>query len=266
MNIYLKNEYDKIMYYLIVYPCKFYVDDGGKNLVKRDLLFHQYNNFVNLLTNLGIKVQFLDLTNSAEQVYTRDIGFVVRDIFFVSKLKSPERQSETEPLMNFIKTYNLKHYVMQNPIEGGDVVIRDEVLFIGASDRTSLEAIKEVQQVLNENNVDIKAVPVAFDRSKIHLDCVFNTLDRDNCLVTDYLYDTEIIQKYIKNCIKLDKTAADELGTNYVYLGERKLITNSKSTCTLLKEIGFDPYYTDFSEIIKGSGSLGCSTLPILRH
>lgn len=266
MNIYLKNEYNKIVYYLLVYPSKFYIDDNCQNKADMKLMYSQYNNFVNLLINLGVKVQFLDITNSTEQVFTRDIGFVINDIFFVSKIKSPTRQPETEPLMNFIKTHNLKYYVMNNSIEGGDVILHDEVLFIGVSDRTSMEAIKEVQFVLDDNNMAIKTVPINFDKSKIHLDCVFNTLDRDNCLVTDNVYDIDIIQKHIKNCFKLDKTAADKLGTNYVYLGDKKIITHNKDAYELLKRIGFEPYYTDFSEILKGSGSLGCCTLPILRH
>lgn len=264
MNIHLENEYDKIIYYLMVYPSNFYAN--GQNHVDMKLVFHQYNEFVNLLVNLGVKVQFLDITNSTEQVFTRDIGFVIKDIFFISKLNNVQRQSESEPLMNFIKTHNLKHYIMQNSIEGGDVILHDEVLFIGVSDRTSMEGIKEVQAVLDDNNIAVKTIPVNFDRSKIHLDCAFNTLDRENCLITDYVNDVDIIQKHIKNCYKLDKAAADELGTNYVYLGDKKIITSSKGAYELLKSKSFVPYYTDFSEVIKGSGSLGCCTLPILRH
>lgn len=269
MKIKLKNEYDKICIYLMAYPCNFDVSDNSseyKGNINKIKVYEQYNNLVNLIINQGIKIQFLDIVNSTEQVFTRDIGFVVDDIFFVSKPKTPERSREIEPLMKFINKYNLKHHIMQNSIEGGDVIHHHKTLFIGIGDRSNNEAVEEVQKVLDNNSIDINAIPVKFDISKIHLDCTFNSLDKDTCIITDYMYDVDIIKKYVKNCIKLEKKEADELGANYIYLGNKKVITSSEGTSKLLNHNGFEAYYTDYSELIKASGSLCCSTLPILRN
>lgn len=269
MKINLENQYDKMQCYLMVYPCNFDITDSSnkyKGKVNKIKVFKQYNDFVNLIIDQGIKIQFLDIVNnSTNQIFVRDVGFVVKDIFFVSKPKTPERYREIAPLLNFIKKYELKYHVMQNYIEGGDVIHYDDFLFIGIGGRTNNEAIVELQKVLDDNNIDVKVVPIKFDINKVHLDCTFNTLDRESCIITDYVYDVDIIKKYIKNCIKLEKNEADELGSNYIYLGDRKIITNSEGTRKLLNSKGFEAYYTDFSEIIKAKGSLGCSTLPILR-
>jgi N-dimethylarginine dimethylaminohydrolase len=268
VNIYLDNEYDKIQYYLLVYPCKFHITDSANpnyGTVDMELVFQQYNDFVNLIINQGIRVQFLDIMNSTEQVYTRDIGFVIKDIFFISKLKSSERADEIRSLMRFVEKYKFKYHIMQNNIEGGDVVMHDKEIFIGLSDRTTQQGIDELQRVLDQNNIDKKTIPVNFDKSKIHLDCAFNTLDKDSCVITEYLYDVDLVTEYFKNIIQLSKEQADEYGTNYAYLGGNTLISSSKSTSELLKSHGYDVYYHDFTEIAKGEGSFGCSTLPILR-
>ncbi|WP_027625864.1 dimethylarginine dimethylaminohydrolase family protein [Clostridium lundense] len=268
MKIHLNNQYDKLIYYLMVYPCKYEIIDPGnpyKNKINYHLMYSQYNNFVNLLIESGIKVQFLDIMDSPSQVFSRDIGFVVKDILFISKLKSPERINEPNALKIFAKKHNLKTYEMKNNIEGGDVILHDEVMFVGMSRRSTREACDEVQEVLDKENIDVKVLPINFDNHKLHLDCVFNTIDRDNCIISDYVYDVDIIKKYMKNLIRIDHEAADKLGSNFVCLGDKRILTSNENVKNILCEYGYNAIYSDYSEVIKAGGSFTCSTLPILR-
>ncbi len=102
-------------------------------------------------------------------------------------MKKQERSIETIYLINFIKKNNLKYYKMKNNIEGGDLIHYDDVLFIGISTRTTIDAAHELQSVLNEMRKDIKVVPIYFDNSMIHLDCVFNTLEKDAAVISPYV-------------------------------------------------------------------------------
>lgn len=268
MQIFLGNNYDNIRRYFMAYPCHFDVTDNSnphKGTIDRNKVFEQYNTFVNFIIDQGVKVQFLDIVNSTEQVFARDIGFVVEDIFFIAKMKAPERAGEIQPLLKIIQQHGLKHHIMQNSIEGGDVIHYGDVLFIGIGGRTNNQAVAEVQHVLAENKLEVKTVPIRFDANKIHLDCAFNTLDQDSCVITDYVYDTEAIRKYVKNCITMDREAADDLGTNYIYMGDGKVVTHSEGARQLLNIHGYQTYYVDYSEIVKARGSLGCCTLPTLR-
>ncbi|PRR79368.1 Amidinotransferase [Clostridium liquoris] len=47
------------------------------------------------------------------------------------------------------------------------------------SRRSTREACDEVQQVLDTHKIDVKVLPIEFDNKKLHLDCVFNTIDED---------------------------------------------------------------------------------------
>lgn len=269
MNIYQMNKYDPIKSYIVCYPVKFQITDkSNKHYGQVDLnkVFAQYNKFINELIMKGVKIQFLDIGNSPEQVYTRDLAFVINDTIFVCNMKSVSRKTETSYLLKFIKENNFKYYEMKNNIEGGDVIPYDDVVFVGISTRTTIEAANELQEVLKDKNMNITVVPINFDPAKIHLDCAFNTLDKDEAVISPYVYDRKIIEEYIKKLYDISKEDADNLGTNFVYLGHKRVLSCSEKVTNLLNDNGYKAKYIDFSEIAKGEGGFECATLSILRE
>lgn len=270
MNIYMSNQYDQLKSCLICYPVNFTILNKGSdyyNKINYDILFSQYNDFLNTLSENDVKLNFVDLDkNGANQVFTQDIGFVIENMFFVSKMKKNERSIETPYLINFIKKHNLKYYEMKNNIEGGDIIHYDNVLFVGISTRTTIDAANELQFVLNEMKKDIQVIPIYFDNSMIHLDCVFNTLEKGAGIISSYVYDKNIIKKYIPKLYEISKTDADNLGTNFVYLGDKKLLSSNKNVTLMLNKEGYEVQYIDYSEFVKSEGSLGCSILYLLRE
>lgn len=269
MNINQLNKYDPIKSYLVCYPVNFTITSKTNKYygsVNHDDLFSQYNNFINELILEGVKIQFLDINNSPEQVYTRDVGFVINDTIFVCNMKSVTRKTEIDPLKKFIKDNNLKCYEMKNIIEGGDVILYNNIVFVGISTRTTIEAANELQEVLKEKNMDIKVVPINFDTTKIHLDCAFNTLDKGEAVISPYVYDRHVIEKYIDKLYDISKEDADNLGTNFIYLGHKRVLSCSEKVTKLLNDNGYKAKYIDFSEIAKGEGGFECATLSILRE
>lgn len=269
MEIYQINKYDPIKSYIVCYPVKFDITDkSNKHYGNVDFnnVFSQYNKFINELILEGIKIQFLDIGNSPEQVYTRDLAFVIKDTIFICNMQSVSRKTETSYLLKFVKENNLKYYEMKNNIEGGDVIPYDDVVFVGISTRTTIEATNELQEVLKEKDMNVTVVPINFDAAKIHLDCAFNTLDKGEAVISPYVYDRKIIEKYIKKLYDISKEDADNLGTNFIYLGHRRVLSCSEKITKLLNDNGYKAKYIDFSEIAKGEGGFECATLSILRE
>ena len=54
-------------------------------------------------------------------------------------------------------------------------------------------------------HLDIKIMPIYFDNSIIHLDCVFNTLEKGAVVISPYVYDKDIIKKYIPKLYEISK-------------------------------------------------------------
>lgn len=262
MKISHKNRYEKLRSLIMCYPCNFKV--SGNVQINYPLMYEQYNKFINLMSSEGVIIQFLDPIYGANQVFTRDIGFVIEDRMFIAKMSTQDRIEETKALEKYIKDHHSKIYNMKNNIEGGDVIIHDCYIFIGLSKRTNIEAVYELQNYINEQNMGYKVIPINFNKEKmLHLDCVFNILDKDDCIISNYVYDKEEIEKIMKNCYYIDDKTTEELGTNIISLGDKKIVTSNKTVFNMLKYSGFKVFYLDYSEILKAGGGFACSILPI---
>ena len=113
MKIYNYCQSDELKSCILCYPVNFKIIDKSNeyyNKINYDLLYSQYNNFINELSKNNIKLYFIDINkNATQQVFTQDIGFVIDDLLFVSKMKEKERKIETESFMKFVKDNNIKY-------------------------------------------------------------------------------------------------------------------------------------------------------------
>ena len=161
MEIRNNKGYGKLKTVIVCYPCNFKVK--GKVQINYPLMYEQYNNFINLISGEGVKVQLLEPIYGENQVFTRDVGFVIGDTLFISSMSNKERIEETKALEKYIKNHNLKVYRMENKIEGGDVIVYENYIFVGLSKRTSLEAIKELKEYINEYNMGYEIIEINFN-------------------------------------------------------------------------------------------------------
>lgn len=263
MKIKVRNRYDKLKEAIMCYPVKY---GQSKRDIDYGLMFEQYNNFIKILTEYGVKIYFLNPIFGENQVYTRDIGFVIDDIFFISKMCSKDRKRETMALKEFLKKENLNIHIyeMENNIEGGDVIIHENCVFVGLSTRTTLEGIKELENYLNIHKKDMKIIPIRFNSEKmLHLDCVFNVLNDNSCLLSEYIYDKTKIENHFENYYYINNDISLELGVNIVCLENNIVISSCKKISQILEASGVKVIYSDYSEIVKGGGSFTCSTLPV---
>lgn len=269
MKIYMKNGHDRLKSCLLCYPANYRITSKTNKFygkVDYALALNQYNAYINYLIENDVKPFFIDITKSTKQVYTKDVAFVIENVLFISKMSLKEREEEIEPIKKLAVNYGLDYYIMQNNIEGGDVAVSDEVIFVGISNRTNIEAIEELKKILILKGIKKEVISINFDKNMLHLDCVFSLLGEKSAIVSPYVYDKEIIEKYRENIIEVTKEDADNLGTNFVYLGDNKLVISNADVGNKLKDLGYDVKILDYTEIIKGEGSIDCTTLALLRE
>lgn len=128
--------------------------------------------------------------------FTRDASVVVGDRVLVSSMRYPSRWPE-EVISRTIFAF---HPGFQSPlvydgsrerrhghyVEGGDVhVLSEEVVMIGASERTSLALIDELTDQLfaTTNVAHVISVVLPDPSTAIHLDMVWTQLDRELCAI-----------------------------------------------------------------------------------
>jgi N-dimethylarginine dimethylaminohydrolase len=233
--------------------------------IKRAL--EQHREFVRTLEANGIEVVLLPYHKKfPEQVFTRDIGFTLGQTIFVAKMAHDVRIGEEDVLKQWLEDEEMSYFnLAEDRIEGGDVIIDGETIYVGLSNRTHQEAVEHLQGLLIQ--YDVKPIP--FKEKYLHLDCVFNVISPDTALIYRPALTEEDIDLFSSR-YELIEVSEDEqftLGTNVLSIGNKKILSLpiNKQVNQNLRKRGFEVIEVDISEIIKSGGSFRCCTLPILR-
>ncbi|KQL51283.1 hypothetical protein AN964_20040 [Heyndrickxia shackletonii] len=228
----------------------------------------QHGELVKTLKDNDIEVILLPYHKKyPEQVFTRDIGFTLGQTIFVAKMATEVRAGEEDVLKQWLEEEEISYYnLVEERIEGGDVVIDQETIYVGLSNRTDQKAADQLQRLLNQFNV----VPIPFKDKYLHLDCIFNVVSPDIALI----YPNALTKKYIDyfasryELIEVSEEEQFQLGTNVLSIGNKRLLSLpvNKKVNQQLRDHGFQVIEVDITEIIKSGGSFRCCTLPIIRE
>ncbi len=232
-----------------------------------EIAMKQHHEFVRSLQSNNVEVKLLP-TNSKfpEQVFTRDIGFTLGQTIFVAEMGHDVRTGEEDILKHWLEKEEISYYnFIGERIEGGDVIIDQNTIYIGLSNRTNQNAIEHIQRLLPE--FEVLAVP--FTEKYLHLDCVFNIVSPTEGLIFPEAFSKEerqlLSSRY--DLIEVTKEEQFTLGTNVLSIGDKKVysLPVNKHVNEELRKRGYDVIEVDITEIIKSGGSFRCITLPILR-
>ena len=133
-------------------------------------------------------------------IFTRDIAVTINDHIIVTKAakKARFRESmltgflfETHPAFKTANIINLNHADVFPPsqrgqavtLEGGDVmIINEDYLLIGCSERTSAHTIQALKKVLFEKEIiqNIVQINIPQDRSCMHIDTIFTQISEQH--------------------------------------------------------------------------------------
>jgi N-dimethylarginine dimethylaminohydrolase len=229
---------------------------------------HQHREFTDALKDLGVEVILLPPDpHHTERVFTRDIGFVVGTTLYITEMTKMGRFHEESFFKNWLNHNGILYTnLSQDQIEAGDVIIDQDMVCIGLSDRTTKQSFRHMVHLLPSHNV--MAVP--FTDKYLHLDCVFNIISPHEAII----YAGEINKKEEEflsskyELIHVTKEEQERLGTNVFSIGQKTIfsIPENKSVNRQLRERGYEVIEVEYSEMIKAGGSFRCSTLPLVRE
>ncbi|GAA0368302.1 arginine deiminase [Alkalibacterium iburiense] len=122
--------------------------------------------------------------------YTRDIASILGKGISINQMTYPARKRESlfmETIVNYHPDFKdlrvWRDRYSETSIEGGDIlVLSEEVLAVGVSQRTSGRAIEELARSLFKADSSFKkvlAIEIPRVRAMMHLDTVFTMVDKD---------------------------------------------------------------------------------------
>lgn len=232
--------------------------------------------FLKALEASGVTVLRPHNLKGVEQIFTRDIGFVIDDKFVLGKMKEPVRQLELPGISEIINRVDPSKLLTPPDgatVEGGDVIVLKDHIVVGLSSRTNQAGIDFLKKAFP--NRKVHAIPLVTgkdpDTHILHLDCAFQPLGNGYALIYEQgfrekpqiIYDLFEEEKLIKVSLKQKKL----MFPNILSVGPNQVIVE-ENFHELIKELeskGFETLKVKFRETSKLSGLLRCATLPLRR-
>jgi len=251
-------------------------------------MINEIEAFYKVLLKYNITVYRPEVIKDVNQIFARDIGFVIDDMFFKSNIL-PNRFDELQAIDYIIKQINPEKVITlpeEVHVEGGDVMPWKDYLFIGTY--TAPDYPQQITARTNKAAVDYfkakfpnKKV-MAFELRKstnakenaLHLDCCFQPVGTDKAIIhkngflneADYHYLVELLGN--ENVFEITKDEMYQMYSNVFSISE-KVVVSEKNFTRLnnwLHANGFTVEEIPYAEISKQEGLLRCSTLPLARE
>ena len=248
----------------------------------------EMNEFLEILEKYNVDVLRPKNIPNLNQVFARDISFVIGDKLIVPNIIE-DRKEEINAISHIFKNL-LKEDIIRMPkgtrAEGGDVMLWNDYIFIGYSEKDDFDAYKvartniEGVDFIKEKfpNKEVKAFELNksdFDpkQNALHLDCCFQTIGSDKAIMYKEGFKNQNDVDFLihlfreENIIFITKEEMYYMNSNVFSISE-KVIVSEKGFLRLNQELrmkGFTVEEVQYSEIAKMEGLFRCSTMPLIR-
>lgn len=236
----------------------------------------------------GIKVFRPKVIENYNQIFSRDIGFVIEDKFITANIL-PDRDLEISAIdhvLDLIPKENRISLPEDCHVEGGDVMPWNNYIFIGTysgkdypeyiTARTNVNAVKAIQELFPTKIVKSFELRKSNDNAKenaLHLDCCFQPIGKDKAILhkNGFLIEEEfnwLVDFFGKeNVFEISKDEMYQMNSNVFSISENIIVSEQSFTRLnfWLVEKGFTVEEVPYAEIAKQEGLLRCSTLPLVR-
>lgn len=260
---------------------------AGTYPIEADMV-NEMEAFYQVFQKYGVEVYRPEILENYNQIFSRDIGFVIDDTFIKANIL-PDRERELDAIQYVIDQMD-PNKVKRPPesvhIEGGDVMPWNDYIFIGTykgSDykdyitaRTNLEGVAYIQSLFPNKKVKafdlVKSKLEARDNA-LHLDCCFQPVGKDKGIIyksgfreeADYVFLLKMFGK--ENLFHITRDEMYHMNSNVFSIAEDVVVSEQNFTRlnTWLRTKGFTVEEVPYAEIAKQEGLLRCSTLPLFR-
>ena len=251
-------------------------------------MVNEMEEFNAILEKYNVKVYRPEMIENYNQIFTRDIGFVIDDTFVKSNIL-PDRERELDAIHYIIDQIN-PDKVVRPPeevhIEGGDVMLWNDYIFIGTykgSDykdyitaRTNMQGVQYIKDLFPNKIVkefDLVKSKIEARDNALHLDCCFQPVGTDKGIIyksgfreeADYLFLVNLFGK--ENLFHITREEMYNMNSNIFSINTNVVVSERNFTRlnNWLRANDFVVEEVSYTEIAKQEGLLRCSTLPLIR-
>jgi dimethylargininase len=215
----------------------------------------QHEQYRDVLASLGFDVVRIPAdVNYPDCVFVEDTAVVLDDLAIITRPGAPSRRGETRAVAEILQNHRpLTHIEAPATIDGGDVLVLDDRIFVGLSQRTNEAAIGQLRHWTRRD-----VVPVSV-HGCLHLKSAITRVSRDALLVNREWIDVEPFRGWTLIDVE-EPFAANALLVN------ETVIYPASYPRTRQKLRHLDVRTVDVSELAKAEGGVTCCSLLVYNH
>lgn len=241
-----------------------------------------------VLEKHNVEVFRPEIIDNCNQIFSRDIAFVIGDFFFKSNIL-PRREKELEAIEPIIKRIGSGKVIVppeEVHVEGGDVMLHNEFLFVGTycgndypdyiTARTNPQAVDFLNDFFPRKTVkafDLVKSNTDARNNALHLDCCFQPVGNNLAIIHREGFRNQkdvdfLIELFgVKNIFFIDKDEMYNMWSNIFSISPKVVVSECNFTRlnTWLRSKDITVEEIPYAEIAKQEGLLRCSTLPLRR-
>lgn len=241
-----------------------------------------------LFKSYGVEVYRPEIIPGCNQIFARDIAFVIEDKLIKSNIL-PDRAEEFTALssiLNHINSQNCIELPEECHVEGGDVIVHNDYIFVGVytgddyskfiTARTNIQAVEALQELFPNKKVkalELKKSNTNPLESALHLDCCFQPIGHGKALMhkegflneNDYFFLENLFGK--EHIFLTTKEEMASMNCNVFSISKDVVVSDPSFTRlnNWLEAQNFKVEKINYAEISKQGGLFRCSTMPLIR-
>ncbi|TMU57544.1 dimethylarginine dimethylaminohydrolase family protein [Flagellimonas algicola] len=244
--------------------------------------------FAQVFQKHGVTVYRPDVLIDCNQIFSRDIAFVIEDKLFHSNIL-PDREREFEAIHGVLEKID-PNKIIRPPqevhIEGGDVMPWNDYILVGTytgtdypdfiTARTNKEAVEFLKAQFPHKKVkpfELRKSNTNAKENALHLDCCFQPVGKDKAILhkNGFLVEEEyhwLVDYFGKeNIFEITKEEMYQMYSNVFSISPEVVVSEQNFTRlnNWLRKQGFTVEEIPYAEIAKQEGLLRCSTMPLIR-
>ncbi|WP_282628228.1 dimethylarginine dimethylaminohydrolase family protein [Empedobacter sedimenti] len=271
------------------FDAKSYETVQNNDYPKEEDLIEEMSEFEQVLKKYNVEVLRPTMIEDCNQVFSRDVGFVIEDQFFISNI-IPDRLEELQAYREIKKQFKgnkINSLPEEVYVEGGDVILYNDYIFVGTykqadfknykTGRTNVEFVEYIKTKFPNKKVldfELKKNDENPYEGILHLDCTFNPVGKDKAIIykDGFLFEHEyqqIVDIFGKeNLFEVTKEEMYWMNPN-VFSISPEVVVSEKNFMRLNDHLenvwNIKVERINYREVSKMGGLLRCSTMPLIR-
>lgn len=217
----------------------------------------QHRVYEDALRDAGCRVARLPgLPDHPDAVFVEDVAIVLERIAILTRPGAPSRRGEVESVAARLSELRpLARLCAPATLDGGDVLVTRETLFVGRSSRTGDLGIRQLREQVAPLGLDVVAIPV---RGVLHLKTAVTEVGPDLLLLDPSAVDRSCFPGF--HSILVDP--AEPGAANALRIGNRVIYPEEHfRTRRRLEQAGVDVIAVPSSELARAEGGVTCCSL-----